>query len=117
MLSGLQDEVVPREHMQGLWEIVQRREANQPAGTGTNSKEARGKKLPGVEGARTDEGSPNVKVSVEDVRTLSKFVEFEEGTHSTFSSTSLVMYRSKISQTTHASNQGTGQLLQSSSHL
>ena len=25
LLSGVRDEVVPREHMQGLWELVQRR--------------------------------------------------------------------------------------------
>ena len=25
LLSGVQDEVVPREHMQGLWELVQKR--------------------------------------------------------------------------------------------
>lgn len=54
MLSGVRDEVVPREHMQELWEIVKRRGADQGAG------------------AR----------DVEEGLRRSKFVEFQNGTHS-----------------------------------
>lgn len=72
MLSGINDEVVPRDHMQGLWELVIRRgttgdEKDQPA-----TKERKG------EGA--EEGR-SYKI-VEDPRTMSKYVEFEAGTHS-----------------------------------
>ncbi|KAH9830185.1 Alpha/Beta hydrolase protein [Rhodofomes roseus] len=55
MLSGAHDEVVPREHMLDLWEIVQKRtHADKGAETGT------------VQNGR---------------RVHSKFVEFEKGTH------------------------------------
>ena len=83
MLSGVRDEVVPREHMLGLWEIVRRREGAAPVpaveqggaeGEGVGEDKGEGK---GGEG----EGE-GVKVAVEDVRSLSKFVEFENGTHS-----------------------------------
>ncbi|KZT06618.1 alpha/beta-hydrolase [Laetiporus sulphureus 93-53] len=63
MLSGVCDEVVPREHMQALWEIVQRR-----AGGGSRKgeeSEKDGRKVYNVVG-----GSG-----------MSRFVEFERGTH------------------------------------
>ncbi|KIP05743.1 hypothetical protein PHLGIDRAFT_36294 [Phlebiopsis gigantea 11061_1 CR5-6] len=80
MLSGVKDEVVPREHMQGLWELVRRREAGPLAGVrGKGGQVAGVESVPGDAGAL--DGKPGVRVAVEDVRTLSKYVEFEEGTH------------------------------------
>lgn len=59
MLSGIQDEVVPREHMQELWEIVTRRQ-------GTKVQPDR-----------------ELKGNVSEVgRGKSKFVEFPNGSHS-----------------------------------
>lgn len=37
MLSGVRDEVVPREHMQELWQIVSRRQGTKSSGTGNKS--------------------------------------------------------------------------------
>ncbi|KAG1814762.1 Alpha/Beta hydrolase protein [Suillus subaureus] len=37
MLSGVRDEVVPREHMQELWEIASRRQGTKSSGTGNKS--------------------------------------------------------------------------------
>jgi fermentation-respiration switch protein FrsA (DUF1100 family) len=37
MLSGVRDEVVPREHMQELWQIVSRRQGTKSNGTGNKS--------------------------------------------------------------------------------
>ncbi|KAG2362901.1 alpha beta-hydrolase [Suillus spraguei] len=37
MLSGVRDEVVPREHMQELWQIVSRRQGNKSSGTENKS--------------------------------------------------------------------------------
>lgn len=54
MLSGVKDEVVPREHMQELWGIVQKRGAGQNAAAS----------------------------EVETGLKKSKYVEFENGTHS-----------------------------------
>lgn len=62
MLSGLQDEVVPKEHMQGLWEIVDKRENNV---------------IPSAESV------DKARVAAVDPRSLSKIVLFEKGTHST----------------------------------
>lgn len=59
MLSGTQDEVVPREHMQDLWEIITRRQ-------GTKGQTDREPKENG-----TEVGSGK-----------SKFVEFPGGSHS-----------------------------------
>ncbi len=58
MLSGVLDEVVPKEHMRQLWEIVA----------------SRGQKRKGNATA-----SSNVKPGLE----RAKFVEFEDGDHST----------------------------------
>ncbi|KAJ3484274.1 hypothetical protein NLI96_g5737 [Meripilus lineatus] len=60
MLSGLQDEVVPKEHMQGLWEIVDKRENNV---------------IPSAESV------DKARVAAVDPRSLSKIVLFEKGTH------------------------------------
>ena len=57
MLSGVRDEVVPREHMQELWEIIARRQGSkvQPDGEPKVTEVGRGK---------------------------SKFIEFPGGSHS-----------------------------------
>jgi len=96
MLSGVRDEVVPREHMEGLWELVMQREAKQPAGTGTNatSRKRNGNtstpSSPVSSGAAARIGDKSVsdaakqgevKFSAYDPRSLSKFVEFQNGTH------------------------------------
>ncbi|KAF9812445.1 hypothetical protein IEO21_06207 [Rhodonia placenta] len=62
MLSGVCDEVVPREHMQGLWEIVQRR----ASGRGGEQ--------------RSEEGGKTVHEATSG-GSFSQFVEFEQGTH------------------------------------
>jgi len=64
MLSGTRDEVVPAEHMLALWELVQNRGASKPQGP----------TLPGS-------GEGKVPVAAADVRNMSKFVEFPNGTH------------------------------------
>lgn len=85
MLSGMKDEVVPAEHMQGLWEIVKRRDAGLPSGppvrrSSSSSKSGEAKNQPRL---TTKEGqNPGVTARVEDTRTLSKFLEFEDGAHS-----------------------------------
>ena len=70
LLSGVRDEVVPREHMQGLWELVQRRV---PGGR---------KAAPPPYFAPAEED----KLKDERVRHVgagySRFIEFERGTHS-----------------------------------
>lgn len=70
--------------MQGLWELVQHRGAGAPAGTGSNKPS---EEIAGMESIQSQMGMvdplPSVKVAVEDVRTQSKFIEFENGTHST----------------------------------
>lgn len=64
MLSGVRDEVVPREHMKDLWEIVQKRTL---AGQGSETKvEEESKPVHEVHGRGG----------------YSKLVEFEWGTHS-----------------------------------
>ena len=64
MLSGVRDEVVPNQHMKELWEIVQKRTL---AGKGSETEtEQEGKT---VHEARGRGG-------------YSKFIEFEQGTHS-----------------------------------
>jgi predicted esterase len=62
LLSGLNDEIVPRDHMQALWEVVSRRQ-----GTKTEGNTEDGGAKPGSE--QVGEGK-------------SKFVEFGKGTHS-----------------------------------
>jgi len=61
MLSGVRDEVVPREHMRELWEIISRRQGS---------------------GVQTDR-EPKTNVS-EVGGGKSKFREFEHGSHSMF---------------------------------
>ena len=62
LLSGVADEVVPREHMQALWEVVERRQGSQTA-DGDGDKEAK------QGGGQVGQGK-------------SKFVEFHMGSHS-----------------------------------
>lgn len=59
MLSGLLDEVVPKEHMRQLWEIVASRGQKRKGNATTSSNNTK----PGLERA--------------------KFIEFEDGDHST----------------------------------
>lgn len=58
MLSGVRDEVVPREHMQELWQIVSRRQGTKSSDTGNKSD------MPEVGNGK------------------SRFLEFEGGHHS-----------------------------------
>ena len=69
LLSGVRDEVVPREHMQGLWELVQKRVPGGQRG---------GAVVPPEEGADVakDESVKNLGDG------YSRYVEFERGTHS-----------------------------------
>ena len=60
LLSGVRDEVVPREQMQALWEIVGRRQGIKAEGNGNDEVKGDGQ----VGGGR------------------SNFVEFQNGTHS-----------------------------------
>ena len=62
LLSGVRDEVVPREHMQALWEIVGRRQGVKAAEGNVDDEAKKGD-------GQVGEGR-------------SKFVEFESGTHS-----------------------------------
>ena len=81
MLSGEQDEVVPREHMQALWELVKRRDGGVPLGTSprklSSASSTSGSGITSKEAANT-----GTIVHIEDRNTLSKFVEFAQGTHS-----------------------------------
>ena len=63
LLSGLRDEVVPKEHMTSLWEIVDKRQ-------GANAKDLEGG-LPKKGEGQVGEGK-------------SKLVTFERGSHSMF---------------------------------
>lgn len=63
LLSGLRDEVVPKEHMASLWEIVGKRQ--------------------GVKADDTEGGSPR-KGDGQVGQGRSKFVTFERGSHSEF---------------------------------
>ena len=69
LLSSVQDEVVPREHMQGLWELVEKRV---PGGVRTS----------GGPGGAEAEGAEDESVKSPGGKTLTRFVEFEHGTHS-----------------------------------
>ena len=106
MMSGSNDEIVPREHMVGLWEIAIGK--NKPTGDPVQPTAA----APGGEGNKNDDGTPGIEsdaskeperriedqdtkeyveyASVEGVQVLlSKrtkyrvWKEFENGTHST----------------------------------
>ncbi|KAI0079188.1 alpha/beta-hydrolase [Panus rudis PR-1116 ss-1] len=76
MLSGKMDEVVPREHMLGLWELVQQRESMASTGTGMKSSPLRRSSSSSKE--TSTEGVPAAAI---DPRSPSKFLEFEHGTH------------------------------------
>lgn len=67
LLSGLRDEVVPKEHMAKLWEIVGKRQ--------------------GVKAGDADGGSPR-KGDGQVGEGRSKFVTFERGSHSELQSVS-----------------------------
>ena len=74
MLSGIRDEVVPREHMQGLWDIVLRRRLS-------NDKDRSA--TPELKETKSTGPNPNQSyTSWEDPSTMSRYVEFEAGTHS-----------------------------------
>lgn len=66
LLSGAQDEVVPREHMRGLWELVRRRDGAADA------------QEPGPAGVAPD---PDGKIPPPPPGSGSRFLEFESGTH------------------------------------
>ena len=72
MLSGIADEVVPKEHMRGLWEAVVKRCTKMKEGTGSRSSTPSTSK-------ETVEGS--VLCDTEALK-RSKYVEFERGTRS-----------------------------------
>ena len=83
MLSGAKDEVVPKDHMRRLWEVV--------------AKRGEKKKLNGSE----------YKTGLE----RAKYIEFESGSHSTFRIFFLwFLVFSYINQTTPVLNLGIGQL-------
>ncbi|KAI1792214.1 alpha/beta-hydrolase [Ganoderma leucocontextum] len=73
LLSGVRDEVVPREHMQGLWELVQQRV---PGGR---------RAAPPPYFAPSEEDRHQRSMKDERVRSpgagYSRFIEFERGTH------------------------------------
>lgn len=86
MLSGVKDEIVPKEHMRRLWEVV--------------AKRGEKKKLNGSE----------YKTGLE----RAKYIEFESGTHSTFELYLFLLwfnlYFVSYNQTTLVRNPDTGQL-------
>ena len=69
LLSGVQDEVVPREHMQELWDLVRKRVP-------------RGQR--DVHAEQDDDGMKDMSIRNPDagVAKFSRFVEFNAGTHS-----------------------------------
>ncbi|KAK7689509.1 hypothetical protein QCA50_007301 [Cerrena zonata] len=71
MLSGTRDEVVPREHMQGLWELVQKRD------------EKKEESVKNDKSNKDDTSNPkrDVPAGVVDPRNRSKFLTFSFGTH------------------------------------
>ncbi|KAH8096849.1 alpha/beta-hydrolase [Cristinia sonorae] len=96
MLSGARDEVIPREHMEGLWELITQREAGQHAGPSVNTATTR-RRVASTPSAPANAASPasrvhdvtvgeaaqvgEIKLAAYDPRSLSKFVEFENGMH------------------------------------
>jgi hypothetical protein len=78
MLGGAQDEIVPPEHMRGLWALVRRR------GMGADEAEADGEgdKAADGEGEREEKAWTEGARAELDPGTRSKYVEFEHGTHS-----------------------------------
>ena len=93
-MSGIEDEVVPRDHMQALWEIVLRRgqsaeEKEKERGKDTErergeDKEGDPDKLPKwmTETSGGDKNEGQSWKSWEDTRTGCRYVEFEAGMHS-----------------------------------
>lgn len=83
MLSGLQDEVVPAEHMKGLWEIAQKRRT-----TRSSAFFKVGSFLllryPVSETSHSQGGTDGGHGEAIDGTGKSKFIEFPEGHHSTF---------------------------------
>ncbi|KAI0764677.1 alpha/beta-hydrolase [Fomes fomentarius] len=78
LLSGVQDEVVPREHMQSLWELVEKRV---PGGAKSVPPASA---YPAEGGEREEEGAEVVQdESVQSLgaKTPSRFIEFARGTH------------------------------------
>ena len=71
LLSGVRDEVVPREHMLGLWELVHKRV---PGGR---------KAAPPPYFAPVEEDKPKDERVRSAGAGFSRFIEFEKGTHST----------------------------------
>lgn len=83
MLSGANDELIPPEHMRGLWGLVRRRGRSAETKEGDavtvrREEEKEGEReveeRPWVEGVRAEE----------DAGTASRYVEFELGTHSEY---------------------------------
>ena len=70
LLSGVKDEVVPPEHMQGLWELVQQRVPGGYRGGAVVSSEE-GASVSKDESVRNPGGNG-----------FSRYVEFQRGTHS-----------------------------------
>ena len=70
LLSGVHDEVVPREHMKGLWELVQQRV---PGGR---------RAAPPAYFAPLEEDKPKDERVRSPGNGYSQFKEFEKGTHS-----------------------------------
>jgi hypothetical protein len=65
MLSGVQDEVVPKEHMRGLWEIVTKR---------GEKKSGKGSPAASTDDVRIDKVVGGME--------RAKYMEFPAGTHS-----------------------------------
>ena len=74
LLSGVRDEVVPREHMRGLWELVEKRVPGGQRSGNPSSAWARAEESP--EAAEESVKSPGAGAQ------FSKIMEFSRGTHS-----------------------------------
>lgn len=69
MLSGVKDEVVPREHMQGLRELVQTKRV------------PKGEKDDSLAGTGKEQRTSSMRMGTGPG--YSRYIEFEKGTHST----------------------------------
>ena len=97
LLSGVKDEVVPREHMQGLWELVQNRVPGGRRG---------GAVVPPEEAASV---SKDESIRIPGGNGYSRYVEFERGTHSkSFLSSCTYDVLTLPAQTIRACNKDTG---------
>jgi hypothetical protein len=72
MLSGVRDEIVPKEHMKGLWELVKNRRKDS-----TNASASSGP----ISETSDKDGEGKIE-EVADAIGKSRFVEFENGFHS-----------------------------------